>query len=119
MTFLKNECRLPKLVETSKDGVKTYRKVDENANNWDGWNNAQGGDYDYINVGVVTDIQLEIKIPRNVELTIKSHKGDVDIENFDGKIYAESFLHKFFHRSFQYQHLLYETLLSTRRFEVF
>lgn len=91
-TFLKNECDIPRMISMTKDGVTTYRKVDKKKNKWDGWNNLseQGGKYDNVNIGIITEIELEIKVPQNIAMNIKSRFGDVDIKNFQGELYAKN-----------------------------
>ena len=91
-TFLKNESDIPRMISMTKDGVTTYRKVDKKKNRWDGWNNLseQGEKYDHVNIGIITEIELEVKVPQNIAMNIKSKFGDVDIENFQGKLYAKN-----------------------------
>ena len=89
-TFLKDEKNLPKMIEMSKDGVKTYQKVDTK-DNWRGWDNVvDGKKYDYVSYGILTDIKLEIKVPQNIIMNIKSKFGDIDIVNFEGKLEARN-----------------------------
>lgn len=91
-TFLKNEGDIPRMISMTKDGVTTYRKVDKKKNMWDGWNNLseQGEKYDNVNIGIITEIELEIKVPQNIAMNIKSKFGDIDIENFQGELYAKN-----------------------------
>ena len=89
-TFLKDEKNLPKMIVMSKDGVKTYKKVDEK-DNWKGWDNVVKGEkYDYVNYGIIAEINLEIKVPQNISMNIKSKFGDIDIVNFEGKLEARN-----------------------------
>lgn len=91
-TFLENECDIPRMISMTKDGVTTYRKVDKKKNMWDGWDNLteQGEKYDQVNIGIIAEIELEIKVPQNIVMNIKSKFGDVDIENFTGELYAKN-----------------------------
>jgi len=91
-TFLENECQLPKMISMTKDGVTTYKKVEKKNGNWNGWNNvtSDGDSYDYVNVGIIAEIQLEIKIPKSIDMNIKSKFGDIDIEKFEGSLFAKS-----------------------------
>lgn len=91
-TFLKNECDIPRIISMIKDGVTTYKKVEKKKNSWNGWDNLteQGETYDYVNIGIITEIELEIKVPQNITMNIKSKFGDIDIENFQGELYAKN-----------------------------
>ena len=91
-TFLKNECDIPRMISMTKDGVTTYRKVDKKKNMWDGWDNLteQGEKYDNVNIGIITEIELEIKVPQNIAMNIKSKFGGIDIEDFQGELYAKN-----------------------------
>lgn len=91
-TYLKDEKKIPKMIVMSKDGVKTYKKMDKGNKDWRGWDNISddGKGYDYVSVGIITEIELEIKVPQNIELNIKSKYGNVDIEDFQGELYAKN-----------------------------
>ncbi len=91
-TFLKNECDIPRMISMTKDGITTYRKVDKKKNMWDGWDNLteQGGEYDHVNIGIITEIKLDIKVPQNIAMNIKSKFGGIDIEDFQGELYAKN-----------------------------
>ncbi len=91
-TFLKNESDIPRMISMTKDGVTTYRKVDKKKNMWDGWNNLseQGDKYDYVNIGIITEIELEVKVPQNITMKVMSKFGDIDIKNFEGELHAKN-----------------------------
>lgn len=91
-TFLKNESDIPRMISMTKDGVTTYRKVNKEKNMWDGWNNLseQGGKYDYVNIGIITEIELEVRVPQNIEMKIMAKFGDIDIENFAGELHVKT-----------------------------
>lgn len=91
-TFLKNESDIPRMISMTKDGVTTYRKVDKKKNRWDGWNNLseQGDRYDYVNIGIITEIELEVKVPQNISMKVMSKFGDIDIKNFEGELHAKN-----------------------------
>ncbi|MFT6319236.1 MAG: hypothetical protein ACJAT4_000153 [Granulosicoccus sp.] len=91
-TFLENEGDIPRMISMTKDGVTTFKKMDKKNNNWNGWDNltAQGEEYDHVNIGIITEIKLEIKVPQNIAIKIKSKFGGVDIENFQGELYAKN-----------------------------
>ena len=91
-TFLENECQLPKMISMTKDGVTTYKKVKKKNGNWNGWNNitANGESYDNVSVGIIAEIELEINIPKNIDMNIKSRFGNIDIEKFEGPLYAKN-----------------------------
>jgi len=43
-----------------------------------------------VNIGIITEIELEVKLPQNIAMNIKSKFGDIDIENFQGELYAKN-----------------------------
>lgn len=91
-TYLEDERDIPKLIMMSKDGVKTYKKMEKENGDWKGWDNItkNGESYDYVSMGVFTEINLEIKVPKNVEVKIESRFGNVDIENFENDLEVEN-----------------------------
>ena len=91
-TFLENECKIPKMIQMSKDGVTTYKKMEGNNNswNWNGWDNLNDEGYDNMSIGIITEINLEVKVPQNIKINITSHRGNVDIENFEGELYIKN-----------------------------
>lgn len=91
-TFLKNESDVPRIISMTKDGVTSYRKVDKEKNMWDGWDNLseQGEKYDRVNIGIVTEIELEVKVPQNIKIKVLSKFGDIDIKNFEGELHAKN-----------------------------
>ena len=91
-TFLKNECDIPRIISMTKDGVTTYRKVDKKKNMWDGWDNLseQGDKYDHVNIGIITEIELEVKVPQNIKMKVMAKFGDIDIKNFEGELHAKN-----------------------------
>ena len=91
-TFLKNECDIPQMISMTKDGVTTYKKMDKKNKNWNGWDNVneQGEKYDNVNIGIIAEIELEIRVPQNIAMNIKSKFGDIDVENFQGKLYVKN-----------------------------
>ncbi|MEM6966825.1 MAG: DUF4097 family beta strand repeat-containing protein [Bacteroidota bacterium] len=88
-TFLKEEEDIPKMIIMSKDGMKTYKRMDQGDKGWDNVV-ADGKGYDYVSIGIITEIELEIKVPQNIELNITAKYGNVDIKDFQGALYAKN-----------------------------
>ena len=91
-TYLENECDLPKFITMSKNGVKSYKKMDKKNKNWNAWEytDDDGEHYDNVNIGILAEIELEIKVPQNIELVIKSKFGNIDVQDFEGALYAKN-----------------------------
>ena len=89
-TFLKDEENIPEMMVISIDGVKTYFKADKKGE-WKGWDNdMKNQKVDYVSYGIITEIKLEVKVPQNITMDIQSKFGDMDIENFEGKLKAKN-----------------------------
>lgn len=91
-TFLKNECDIPKMISMTKDGVTSYQKVTKEKNTWNGWDNLseQGGKYDQVSIGIITEIKLEVKVPQDIKLMAMAKFGDIGIENFTGELHLKT-----------------------------
>ena len=86
-TDVKNECNLPRMISAEKDGKRVYLGYVK-ANNWD-WealNKEHNGQLNNINMGVLVEAKLEVMIPKNIELSVKSRFGDIVINDYYNKL---------------------------------
>lgn len=79
---------LPQRITIIRDGVKTTFR---NEAEWRKYKNEHGkGSYSMMNRGVDMDIQLDIKIPANMQTSVESVYGMVEVKNFKGPLHVEA-----------------------------
>jgi len=78
---------LPHRITIMRDGQKmVFRSKAE----WRKYRDENGGSHEMMNEGVDMDIQLQIKVPRNMETVVESVYGMVEIREFTGPLRVEA-----------------------------
>ena len=86
--LIKNMKSLPERITVMKDGNKTTFR---NKSEWKKYQEEHGKSaYNMINQGVDMDIELEIKVPANLETSLVSVYGMVEVKNFKGPLIVEA-----------------------------
>jgi hypothetical protein len=78
---------IPHRVTVTRDGEKM---IFRNRAEWQKYKDEHGGQHSMMNEGVEMDIQLEIKVPKNVETYVESVYGLVEVKDFSGPITVEA-----------------------------
>jgi len=79
---------LPHRITIVRDGVKT---VFRNEAEWQKYKKENGkGSYQMMNRGLDMDIELDIKIPANMQTSVESVYGMVEVRNFKGPLHVEA-----------------------------
>lgn len=82
-----NMSSLPHRITIVRSGQKiTFRNKTE----WRKYQNENGGGHEMMNEGVDMDIQLEIKVPHNVDTYVESVYGMVEIKDFTGPLRVQA-----------------------------
>ena len=84
---IKDLKNLPERITIMRDGQKIIFRDKAEYNKYQA---AHGKGYNSMSWGPDIDIQLEIKVPRNMETQIESVYGMVEIKNFTGPLTVES-----------------------------
>jgi hypothetical protein len=89
--YVKNEIHnmksLPQRITIVRDGQKIIFK---SRADYKKYMDQNGKGYNMMSSGVETDIQLDIKVPRNVETHVESVYGMVEIRDFTGPLTVEA-----------------------------
>jgi len=90
-TDLENECNLPKMISGEKDGKRIYLGTTKGYNvDWAELNGKYKGELDNINIGILVESKLEVMIPKNIELAVRSKFGDIVINDFYNELDVKS-----------------------------
>jgi hypothetical protein len=84
---IENMNALPHRITVMRDGEKMIFK---NKAEWRKYQDENGGSHSMINEGVEMDIQLEIKVPKNMETYVESVYGLVEVKDFTGPLTVEA-----------------------------
>lgn len=84
---IQNMDAIPHRITIIKDGEKM---VFRNKAEWHKYKDEHGGQHSMMNEGVDMDIQLEIKVPKNMETYVESVYGMVEVRNFTGPLTVEA-----------------------------
>lgn len=85
--FIKDLKHLPQRITITREGQKIMFKNKEELRKYQ---QEHGTGYNNMSWGADIDIQLEIKVPRNVETRIESVYGMVEVKNFSGPLTVEA-----------------------------
>lgn len=90
--FIKDKDNLPQMIQIKKGGQIYYFETGD----WDNpkikqfyEENGRNG-IDWMSHGVAWEIDVEIKVPKDIDLKVISKHGIIDIENFPGAVKANS-----------------------------
>lgn len=86
-TSIKDIKHLPHRITIERDGQKIVFK---DKAEWKKYQQEHGGSFNNMSMGVDVDVQLEIKVPKNVVTKIEATYGMVEIKNFDGPLTVEA-----------------------------
>lgn len=91
-SHIKNFKSLPRKILIKKDGQEYFFNTDDHSSpEIQKFRNEYGNDgYDYMNVGVIMDITVEIWLPSNANLDVYSKFGLVEVLGFGGKMLIHS-----------------------------
>jgi len=85
---IKNMDNLPHRITIVKDGVKTVFK---NESEWRKYKKENGKDnYQMMNQGIDMEIELEIKVPVNMQTSVIAVYGMVEVKEFKGPLRVEA-----------------------------
>ncbi len=84
---IQNMNSIPHRITVMRDGEKLIFK---NKGEWRKYQDEHGGKHSMMNEGVEMDIELEIKVPRNMETYVESVYGIVEVKNFTGPITVDA-----------------------------
>ncbi len=89
--FIRNEIHnmdaIPHRITIVQDGEKM---IFRNKAEWRKYQDEHGGKHSMMNEGVEMDIQLEIKVPRNMVTYVESVYGMVEVKGFTGPLTVEA-----------------------------
>jgi hypothetical protein len=84
---IENMDALPHRITVMRDGEKMIFK---NKAEWRKYQDEHGGKHSMMNEGVEMDIQLDIKVPKNMETYVESVYGLVEVKDFTGPLTVEA-----------------------------
>jgi hypothetical protein len=90
-SLLKNKESIPQRITIKKDDKEYYFKAtDYNDPEVQKFLDENGNQYSYMSMGIDTDIQLEIFVPKGTETSIISKYGLVEITKFDAPLTVDA-----------------------------
>lgn len=78
---------LPHRITVMRDGQKT---VFRDKSDWEKYKAEHGRSHNSVSMGPDIDIKIEIKVPRNVETSVTSVYGIVEVKNFEGPLTVDA-----------------------------
>ena len=82
-SFIKDRDKLPKRIKIGNGDEEVYFKAESMDDPIvQKYLEGIGRNYKYVNQGVIKDIILEIHVPENLELTVNSKYGVIEVEDF-------------------------------------